>query len=86
MKKNKKRVVSTPKVQPTEGHSMQDLIGEDMFQQLKKQAKQLEEVEQQRQEEKRQEILAAKQAEKKKMENDFAYLLENSDPNWNKYK
>ncbi|MFD2115894.1 YqkE family protein [Paenibacillus yanchengensis] len=72
--------------QQVSGHTMQDLIDDTMLQKLKLQAKELEAAEQQRVELEQQKKLAAKQAEKKQKENDFAYLLENSDPNWNKYK
>ncbi|RJE90110.1 DUF3886 domain-containing protein [Paenibacillus sp. 1011MAR3C5] len=70
----------------TSGATLKDLLGADTLQKLKAQAEDLKQAEAKRKEQQRLQEEEAKKQEKKRLENDFSYLLENSDNNWSKYK
>ncbi|WP_375143005.1 DUF3886 domain-containing protein [Paenibacillus sp. D2_2] len=53
---------------------------------MKAQASELKREEEQRKEEERIQVEEAKRAERKKLENNFEYLLNKSDMDWQKYK
>lgn len=92
-KKQKKQTVyrsneaSMPKKEAaTGGASLKELLNSETLAKLKQQAEQVkrEGAEKKAAEAKRK--AEAEEAERKRLENDFSYLLENSDPNWSKYK
>jgi hypothetical protein len=66
--------------------TLRDLLDADVIGKLKAAAEQLKAEEQQKKEKLRKEAEEARKAEQKRLENDFAHLLENSDPDWRKYK
>jgi len=68
------------------GHLLKDLLQADVLDKLKLQAKEAEKAEQERKQQQKEKEAEAKRQEQKKLENDFSYLLNNSDPNWSKYK
>ncbi|WP_028610607.1 YqkE family protein [Paenibacillus harenae] len=65
---------------------LNELLSADIVQKLKAKAEELSEEETVRKEALRKQEEEKKRQEQKKRENDFAYLLENSDANWSKYK
>ncbi|MNH46405.1 hypothetical protein D3C79_1091750 [compost metagenome] len=65
---------------------MKDLISGEVLQKLKAQADELKQAEVSRKEEIKRQEEEAKKKEQKLRENDFAYLLENSDLSSGKYK
>ncbi|MFF2887523.1 YqkE family protein [Paenibacillus sp. NPDC057967] len=68
------------------GATLKELLGADTLQKLKAQADELKTAEADRKEKQRLQEEEAKKQEKKRLENDFSYLLENSDSKWSKYK
>ena len=68
------------------GNMLKDLLKADVLDKLKLQAKEVEKAEQERKQQEKVKEAEAKRLEQKKLENDFSYLLNNSDPNWSKYK
>lgn len=68
----------------SQGHSLKELLGADTIQKLKSQAEEMKLAEQKRKEELRKQEEEAKKREQKRLENDFSYLLDNSDPSWSK--
>jgi hypothetical protein len=68
------------------GASLKDLLSPSVLDQLKTSAEQWKQAEQERLEQKRRAEEEAKRQERKRLENDFEYLLHTSDPNWSKYK
>lgn len=89
-KKNKNQPAKRPgnASAPSEqqGATLKDLLGADVLHKLKAQADQLKQEETDRKERERKEAEEARKREQKQKENDFSYLLDNSDPNWSKYK
>lgn len=77
---------SAPVDQEVGGATLKERLGADVLGKLKAQADEWKQAEADRQARKRQEEEAAKKREQELRESDFAYLLDNSDPNWNKYK
>ncbi|GBG11962.1 hypothetical protein B1748_05750 [Paenibacillus sp. MY03] len=69
-----------------QGATLKELLGADVLNKLKAQADQLKQEDADRKERERKEAEETKKREQKLKENDFSYLLNNSDPNWNKYK
>lgn len=65
---------------------LNELLSADIVNKLKAQAEELKKAEASRKEEVRQQEEEKKKLEQKRLENDFSYLLENSDPNWSKHK
>lgn len=68
------------------GASLKDLLNADTLAKLKAQGEAVKQAEQQRNAEETARKAEAERAERKRLENDFNYLLENSDPSWSKYK
>lgn len=68
------------------GSSLKDLLSGDVFAKLKEQGEELAHADAARKAKEAQEKAEQQRKEQKRKENDFSYLLENSDPNWNKYK
>ncbi|MBO9599859.1 MAG: YqkE family protein [Cohnella sp.] len=70
---------------PEKPATLRDLLGADTIAKLKRQAEMLKQEEAAKQEAKRAEAEAARLAEQKRNENDFAYLLEHSKVKGTKY-
>ncbi len=68
------------------GNLLKDLLNDKVVDQLKNRAKEVEQEEKKKLQAKQEQEAEKRRQEKKKLENDFSYLLENSDSNWNKYK
>lgn len=68
-----------------QGATLKELLSADVLHKLKAQAEELKQAEIDRLEQERKQEEEAKKQEQKKKENDFAYLLENSEANWGKY-
>ncbi|OXS59913.1 hypothetical protein B1A99_10290 [Cohnella sp. CIP 111063] len=66
--------------------TLKDMLGADTLAKLKQQAETLKQEEAKLKEAKRQEAEAAKEAERKRREQDFEYLLNESSLDWKKYK
>lgn len=66
--------------------TLRDLLDPALVDKLKLQANQLKEQEAAAKEAERVRAQAEKAAAQKKLESSFEYLLDNSDPNWQKYK
>lgn len=65
---------------------LKDLLDAATIAKLKEASKAMEAEKAREQELKRKKEEETKQAERKRLENDFAYLLENSSPDWKNYK
>jgi hypothetical protein len=65
---------------------LNELLSAEIVNKLKAQAEELKKAEANRKEEIRKQEEEKKKLEQKRLENDFSYLLENSDPNWSKHK
>ncbi|MCA0758506.1 DUF3886 domain-containing protein [Paenibacillus sp. N4] len=76
----------TSKPEESGGLSLKELLSADTIGKLKAQADGLKQAEAARKEEQRKQEEEKKKQEQKRLENDFSYLLENSDSNWSKYK
>lgn len=85
MKKNKKAVEKAPAAQDKPA-TLKDLLKPDLVDKLKAQADALKAEEAKKAEEKRKQAEEARKAEQKRLENDFEYLLNNSNPDWKKFK
>lgn len=68
------------------GSTLKDLLNADTLAKLKAQAEQVKEDVRKKEEEVQAKKIEERKKEQKILENDFNYLLENSDPSWNKYK
>lgn len=68
------------------GNDLKSLLDEDVLKQLKEAAETMKQDEQKAKQKKADELAAAQKAEQKRLENDFAYLLEHSDQQGHKYK
>lgn len=68
------------------GNSLKDLLQKDVLAKLKQQAEEVKQEDAAKQKAAADAQAEAKRLEQKRLENDFNYLLENSDPNWSKYK
>jgi uncharacterized protein involved in exopolysaccharide biosynthesis len=66
--------------------TLKDLLNDETLSKLKAQASELKREEEQRKEEERIQAEEVKRAERKKLENDFEYLLNKSEMDWHKYK
>jgi len=88
MAKKKSKAVSKNQQAETQssGNLLKDLLNADVLDKLKLQAKETEKAEHERKQREKEKEAEAKRQEQKKLENDFSYLLDNSDPNWSKYK
>lgn len=72
--------------QSTDGLSMKSLLNDDVLNKLKAVAQTVKQEQAELEQKQAEEQAAIKKAEQKRLENDFAYLLEHSDPKSNKYK
>ncbi|MDQ8737701.1 YqkE family protein [Paenibacillus sp. LHD-38] len=77
---------SAPKADSDNGLTLKDLLSSEMLNKLKAQADEMKQTEAARKEDLRKQEEEKKKQEQKRLENDFSYLLENSDPNWSKHK
>jgi len=66
--------------------TLKDLLSAEVVGKLKAQAEQLKAEEADRREKARKQEEEARAAEKKRLENDFEYLLNNSGMDWKRYK
>jgi hypothetical protein len=83
----KKRQVPVPRpAADDQPATLKDLLSKDVLNQLKAQAEGWKAEEAKRAEQHRLEAAEAKKAEQKRLENNFEYLLENSDMNWRNHK
>lgn len=93
-KKQKKVHSSAPRSAPKaasnneqdNGMTLKDLLSSDMLNKLKAQADEMKQAEANLKEDLRKQEEEKKKQEQKRLENDFSYLLENSDPSWSKHK
>ncbi|MDQ0061344.1 DUF3886 domain-containing protein [Paenibacillus harenae] len=91
MAKNKKKQAAPFKSMQTKEEKdnqllLGDLLNADTLRKLKGQADELKQQEAAKKLQARQAEEERKAQEQKRKESDFAYLLENSDPNWRKHK
>ena len=70
----------------TSGSSLKDLLSGDVLNKLKAQSDALIQADQDRKDKEAEAKAEQQRLEKKRLENDFDYLLNNSDTNWSKYK
>jgi len=68
------------------GASLKELLNADTLAKLKAQGEAVKQADQQRKADEAARKSEEERAERKRLENDFNYLLEHSDPNWSKYK
>ncbi|GIP36470.1 hypothetical protein J2TS4_56800 [Paenibacillus sp. J2TS4] len=66
--------------------TLKELLSSDIINRLKEQADDWKAEEEKQKQEKRKQAEEARKAERKKLENNFEYLLDNSDMDWKKYK
>ncbi|WP_138751018.1 YqkE family protein [Paenibacillus sinopodophylli] len=89
-KKQKKVASQSPKqaakVETEGGLTLKDLLSSDVLSKLKLQADEMKQADAAKKEAIRLQAEEKKKAEQKRLENDFSYLLENSDPSWSKHK
>lgn len=69
-----------------EQSTLKDRLDPNVLKQLKAQAADLQEQEREREREKKRQAAEARQAELKRLENDFEHLLKNSNLDWKKFK
>lgn len=91
MSKKRKQAASSaakaaPKGEKDNPVLLNELLGADIVKKLKAQAEELKKAEETRKEDIRKQEEEKKKQEQKRLENDFSYLLENSDPSWSKHK
>lgn len=83
----KKRPTDAPKPASQDNSpTLQELLSPDVLDKLKARANELKAEEDKRRAENKKRAEEARRAEQKRLENDFAHLLENSDLDWRKYK
>ncbi|MFE4710800.1 MULTISPECIES: YqkE family protein [Paenibacillus] len=83
----KKRTQTPPRAAAADSPAtLKDLLSSDVLSKLKAQADELKAEEKQRQEAARQAVEDQRKAEQKRLDNDFAHLLENSKQDWHKFK
>lgn len=70
----------------TSGSSLKDLLSGDVLEKLKAQSNALVQADQDRKDKEAAVKAEQQRLEQKRLENDFDYLLNNSDTNWSKYK
>jgi len=68
------------------GATLKELLQPDVLAKLKAQANELQAAEEQRKEAARKQAEEARKAEQKRLDNDFAHLLANSNSDWRNYK
>ncbi|MGG1313300.1 MULTISPECIES: YqkE family protein [Cohnella] len=82
-KKQNRNTVPAPADKPA---TLRDRLDAETLGKLKAQAEAWKAEEQKRAEERRKREAEARAAEQKRLENDFAYLLDNSNLDWRKFK
>jgi hypothetical protein len=83
----KKKTPTTPRAAATDGPAtLKDLLSSEVLGKLKAQSDALKTEENERKEAARKAVDDQRKAEQKKLENNFAHLLENSNQDWHKYK
>lgn len=83
----KKKFPSTPRPAAVDGPAtLKDLLSSDVLSKLKAQSDELKAEENDRKEAARKVVEDQRTAEKKRLENDFAHLLDNSSQDWKKFK
>ncbi|OBZ11586.1 hypothetical protein A8L34_14630 [Bacillus sp. FJAT-27264] len=83
----KKKTQTPPRAAAADSPAtLKDLLSSDVLSKLKAQADELKAEEKQRQEAARQAVEDQRKAEQKRLDNDFAHLLENSKQDWHKFK
>lgn len=83
----KKKVTPTPR--PTASDTpatLKDLLSSDVLDKLKAQSDALKAEENDKKEAARKAVEDQRKAEQKRLENDFAHLLDNSNQDWHKFK
>jgi hypothetical protein len=91
MGKKQKKTTARPSAPQSAGKdsaglSLGDLLSAETLGKLKAQADEMKQAEASRKENLRKQEEERKKQEQKQRENDFAYLLDNSDQGWSKYK
>ncbi|WP_151732934.1 YqkE family protein ['Paenibacillus yunnanensis' Narsing Rao et al. 2020] len=83
----KKKTASAPRPAAADAPAtLKDMLSSDVLSKLKAQADALKAEENAKKEAARQAAEEQRKAEQKRLDNDFAHLLANSDPNWHKFK
>ncbi|MNI67161.1 hypothetical protein D3C73_1227760 [compost metagenome] len=83
----KKKTVSAPRSVVTDAPAtLKDLLSSDVLDKLKAQSDALKAEENEKKEAARKAVEDQRKAEQKRLENDFAHLLENSNQDWHKFK
>jgi hypothetical protein len=83
----KKKAPTPPRAVAADGPAtLKDLLSSDVLGKLKAQADELKAEEKERKEAIRQAAEDKRKAELKRLENDFAHLLKNSNQDWQKFK
>ncbi|WP_342564731.1 YqkE family protein [Paenibacillus sp. FSL R7-0345] len=83
----KKQNTSTPRPAAADAPAtLKDLLSSDVLNKLKAQSDALKAEEQDKKEAVRKAAEDQRKAEQKRLENDFAHLLENSNQDWHKFK
>ncbi|WP_313637643.1 YqkE family protein [Paenibacillus sp. FSL K6-0276] len=83
----KKKMPTAPRPAATDGPAtLKDLLSSDVLGKLKAQSDALKAEENDRKEAARKAVEDQRKAEQKRLDNDFAHLLENSNQDWHKYK
>lgn len=86
MAKKRRNMPAPSASQADKPATLKDLLNPELLQKLKETSETLKASEAERLEKERQEREAARAAEQKRRDNDFEYLLENSDMDWKRYK
>jgi hypothetical protein len=82
----KKKATSAPRIAEEKPATLKDLLDPAVLLKLKAQAAEMKAEEEDRKEAERKRKEEARQTEQKRLENDFAHLLENSSLDWKSYK
>lgn len=83
----KKKSSSAPRTPAADSPAtLKDMLSSEVLDKLKAQSDELKAEEQNRKDAARKAVEDQRKAEQKRLENDFAHLLENSQQDWHKYK
>ncbi|WP_018130417.1 YqkE family protein [Effusibacillus pohliae] len=85
-KKNRSRPMPNPSAEQDKPATLKDVLRPEVVEQLKAQQVELQAAEERRKEEQRRQAEAARKAELKRLENDFEYLFNQSNLDWQKFK
>ncbi|WJH32405.1 YqkE family protein [Paenibacillus sp. CC-CFT747] len=86
MAKKRQVPAARPKAGDEKPATLKDLLSPEVLEKLKAQADEMKADEEKRREAKRKQVEEARKAEQKRLDNDFAHLLENSKQNWRHFK